>query len=183
MLFDIGVPYKEIREYLYDIKYLFITHTHSDHIKLTTYRTLRKEFPKIKVIGNWEVASKVGVDIIIGDTTKLELDNRNVEVFPCVHNVACHGFIIQMNNKNIIYATDTSSLEHAPKIKYDYMFIESNHDENKLQQIMGKNKYGYDVWSSSKRHLSTQDSKAFYYMNRKSKESLWIELHKSERFY
>ena len=32
MMFDVGVPYSKIRKYLYNIKYLFISHAHSDHI-------------------------------------------------------------------------------------------------------------------------------------------------------
>lgn len=185
MLFDCGIPFRELKEYLYGVKYLFITHRHSDHLKLTTFRTILKKFPRIKVIANWDIACKVPVGILVGDNTTINLPDRKIISFACIHNVPTHGFVVDFNNKTIIYATDTSSLENAPKIKYDYLFIESNHDENKINQVMlnGRKKYGYDVFSNAKRHLSTQQAKAFYYMNRRDEKSKWIELHQSHRFY
>ena len=62
--------------------------------------------------------------------------------------------------------------------------MESNHDEAKLEAVRGKQAAGsYDPYLSGKRHLSTQQAKAFYYMNRKSADSELIELHQSTRFY
>ena len=184
MLFDIGVPFNKLKKHLYYINYIFITHIHTDHLKISTVERIQKEFPRIKFIGNWEVASKIKLDHIVGDVTQLSLKNRQVQSFPCTHDVACHGYVIDYKEKKFIYATDTADLDEAPKEKYDYLFIESNHDENKINAVRNNQKnYGYDVWKSAKRHLSTQQSKAFYYMYRKNKESEWIELHKSERFY
>ena len=76
----------------------------------------------------------------------------------------------------IIYATDTSSLELAPKKKYDYLFLESNHDEAKLEEVRDKMSGNYSPYLSGKRHLSTQQAKAFWYMYRKSADSELIEL-------
>jgi hypothetical protein len=41
----------------------------------------------------------------------------------------------------------------------------------------------YSPYLSGKRHLSTQQAKAFWYMHRRSADSELIELHKSARFY
>lgn len=185
MLFDCGVSYKKLEMELYSIRYLLITHTHTDHINMNTFNHIVKKFPRITVIGNWDVARKVKVDEIVGDTTTLKMNDRVIQSFPNVHDVPCHGFAISMKDLNIIYATDTNTLENAPKWKYDMLFIESNHDENKIQQIQNNSKklYGYDAWRGALRHLSTQKSKAFYYMNRRDKDSMWVELHKSKRFY
>lgn len=185
MMFDVGVTFKSIKDELYNVKYLFITHTHTDHINFKTIEKIRKNFPRVQIIANWHVATKITVDHIVGDETMLTLKNREIQSFLCPHDVVCHGFAVYLKDKNFIYATDTTSLENAPKIKYDYMFIESNHDENKIEQVRNNSKqlFGYDAWKGAMRHLSTQKSKAFYYMHRKNKESKWIELHKSERFY
>ena len=87
------------------------------------------------------------------------------------------------NDNEIIYATDTNSLENAPERKYDYLFLESNYDVEKLELARGKrSKYGYDPYISGLRHLSTKDCKTFYYLNRRDKSSELIELHMSERF-
>lgn len=185
MLFDVGLPYGKIGPHLEGIKYIFITHRHTDHLKMSTVKFIKREYPKIIWIGSWDVASRVILDYTIGDTTVLKFKDRKVKCFPCVHDVPCHGYVVERKGSRIIYATDTASLEHAPKLKYDYMFIESNHDENKIRAIMGKAKklYGYDAWENAMRHLSTQKSKAFYYLNRRNKDSKWIELHQSKRFY
>ena len=185
MMFDVGVPYSKIRKYLYKIKYLFITHRHTDHVNLATLTKIKKEFPRIETVGNYDVYGITKVNILVGDSTNITKRDRTIQSFFCPHDVPCHGFVVEKEGKLLIYATDTTSLDNAPKLKYDYFFIESNHDENKIKAIRdnSKQKYGYDAWQGAMRHLSTQQSKAFYYINRRNPESEWIELHKSERFY
>ena len=186
VMFDCGVPFKEMEAELYKCKFLIITHTHSDHLNMRTFKAIKRKFPRLTIVGNWHVAGKVnGVEKITGDESILVYKDRKITSFKCVHDVPCHGYVIEKDGMNIIYATDTSTLEFAPQLKYDYFFIESNHDSNKINAIQGNSyqKYGYDAYAGAMRHLSTQSSKAFYYMNRRSKESEWIELHKSERFY
>lgn len=183
ILIDCGTPHKLIERDLYKVDYLLITHSHSDHIKPSTYNRIRRKFPHIKSVANYSVAYEYNVDIISAHNNPIQLGDWTITPFPCVHDVVTQGFVIERDDLSIIYATDTATLDNAPKKKYDYLFLESNHDENKIKQVKGSNSYGYDVWKSAQRHLSTQKSKAFYYMNRKSKDSKLIELHKSKRFY
>ena len=184
MLFDIGVPYKQIGEMLYDIRYIIITHRHSDHLHMQTAQQIQKRFPRISWIGNFDVGQRIPLNHLVGDETVIALKGRTLRSFPCVHDVPTHGFVIESKKGKLIYATDTHSLEHAPKEKYDYLFIESNHDEKKLEMVRDQaSKYGYDAWKGGMRHLSTQKSKAFYYIHRSSPDAPWVELHKSERFY
>ncbi|MDS3871847.1 hypothetical protein [Staphylococcus hominis] len=184
IMVDCGVAFKRLKEYLYDIKYLLLTHIHSDHIKPTTLKRIKKEFPHIKVIGNYEIAQLYDVDHIINAGFPMDIDNYTFEAFECVHDVVTYGYTWSFDNNEIIYATDTNSLENAPSKKYDYLFLESNYDVEKLEQARGKrSKYGYDPYISGLRHLSTKDCKTFYYLNRRDKESKLIELHMSERFY
>ena len=184
-MFDIGVPYSKIRKALYKTRYLFITHKHSDHLNVRTFERVIREFPRIHTIGNWSVGNKVKLNTVVGEETVLKLGDRMVTTFPCVHDVPTNGYVVCDEEHSMIYATDTTTLEHAPKIKYDLMLLESNHDEAKIEQIRTNSRqlYGYDAWRGAMRHLSTQQSKAFYYLNRRSRDSEWVELHKSERFY
>jgi len=183
VMVDCGVPFKNIKDHLYDIKYLLLTHIHSDHIRETTLNSIKSLFPRITIIGNYEVHQMFDVDIICNAGYKVETDDYTFTPFDCVHDVVTYGFTWEYEGKSIIYATDTSTLEHAPKGPYDYLFIESNHCEKKLDLVMGDNKGGYNPYLSGKRHLSTQESKLFYYLNRRDRGSEWIELHKSSRFY
>lgn len=183
VMIDCGVPFKKIKEQLYDIHYLLLTHTHSDHIKHTTYQNIRRLFPKILTIGNYEVHQAFGVDQISNEGFEIATKNYTFLPFRCPHDVLVHGYVWKKNDLDIIYATDTETLEYAPERRYDYFFIESNHDEKKLEQIRSSQKYGYNAYASGLRHLSTQKSKAFYYLYRKNDRAQWIELHKSRRFY
>lgn len=184
VLIDCGVPQKKINKALYNVDFLLITHTHGDHLKPSTVNRIQRLFPHIKTVGNYEVAYKAKVDIVSSNFNQIELGEWKIIPFPCVHDVVTQGFVIEKDDLSIIYATDTANMDNAPKgKKYDYFFLESNHDEVKIEQARKSNKYGYDVWKSAQRHLSTQSAKAFYYINRKDKESKFIELHKSNRFY
>lgn len=183
IMIDCGVPFKQIERDLYHVDYLLITHAHSDHLKQATVNRIRKLFPHIKIIGNYEVAYETKVDHISAHFHPLQLGHWKVTPFPCVHDVITQGFVLERDSIKVLYATDTATMDNAPKGKYDYFFLESNHDETKVAQIKGSTKYGYDAWKSSQRHLSTQKAKAFYYLNRRDTDSPWIELHVSRRFY
>ena len=190
VMIDIGVSFKKIYEYLYDIKYLLITHIHHDHLNVATLKQLINLFPNIIIISNYEMYQKVkGENIkinIISTEKPYCIDDYKFIAFDCVHNAVTYGYVWK-NRKgcNIIYATDTCSMKNAPKKRYDYCFIESNYDEVKLQQDFIRNleKGEYDRSRENIRHLSTQKAKAFYYTNRRSTESQFIELHKSEKYY
>lgn len=184
VMVDCGIAFSKLKDYLYDVKVLLLTHIHSDHIKPSTLKRIKQEFPHINIVGNYEVAQVFGVDHIINVGYPLELKDYVFEAFECSHDVLTYGYIWSFDNYEIIYATDTNSLDNAPKKKYDFLFLESNYDEIKLEKARGKVKtYGYDPYASGLRHLSTKDCKTFYYLNRRDRASELIELHKSERFY
>ena len=179
---DCGIAFQRLKEYLYDVDYLIITHIHTDHLRKSTYKKIRKMFPNIKVIGNYEVAQTVEVDYIANAGYSVKDLPFNLIPFECIHDVVTYGYIWTIEDKRIIYATDTHDLSLAPVDEpFDYLFIESNHDEKKIK--MAKATKGYDPKVSAQRHMSTQKAKEFYYVNRKDKDSELIELHKSERFY
>lgn len=184
IMIDCGIPFKKMREDLYKVDTLLITHTHSDHVKESTLDNIRNEFPRIKVYGNYDVAYQYEVDTVVGTSPIKLKKNRVIIPFDCFHDVPCTGYVLQMQDMNILYATDTAKIE-APELPYDYVFLESNYDERKLKEMAAQYKRrGYDPYTNSSiRHLSTQQCKEFYYVNRKNKDSKLIELHQSKRFY
>ena len=183
VLVDCGVPYTKIKKELYDVKYLLLTHIHSDHIKPQTLLQIVESFPHIQIIGNHEVFQEYPICTIANAGFDVITDDYNFYPFEAVHDVLCYGFVWEYEEKNIIYCTDTGNLENAPNQVYDYFFLESNHDEKKLEAAIGTGKGRYDPYLSGKRHLSTQTCKAFYYTHRRTTEAELIELHKSNRFY
>lgn len=183
IMIDCGVSFKEIKDDLYSIKILLITHTHSDHMNLKTLQKIMSKYPRIRVIGNYEVHAQWHCDYIANAYFPIETAGYTFFPFECEHDVLCYGFTWRYKDQEIIYATDTATLENAPAKQYDWFFIESNHDEFKLEAARGEKRGGYDPYLSGKRHLSTQAAKAFYYMNRRNQDSQFIELHQSSRFY
>ncbi len=183
VMVDCGVPYSKIKNELYAVKYLLITHTHQDHLQPKTIRQIAENFPRITIIGNYEVHAVYNCNIIANAGYEIVTDDYVFNPFPCVHDVLCYGFTWEWNGQSIIYATDTSNLNYAPTGKYDWLFLESNHDEQKLEQVRNQQKGSYNPYLSGKRHLSTQQAKNFFYMNRRDQNSQFIELHQSSRFY
>lgn len=182
IMIDCGLPYSKMKEELKKCKALFITHIHGDHVKKETLKKIKQHHRRLKIFGNWQVAEKYEVDYIT-NTKSIKMSDWILTPFEVPHDVICQGITLNFENgTDVIYVTDSAGTKTWRKGKYDYLFIESNHDENKLKQIQLKD-YKYDVIGGAKRHSSTQESKAFYYMNRKNSSSEWIELHKSGRFY
>lgn len=190
VMVDCGVPFNRLKPHLPQVNYLILTHIHSDHINKKTLVRIKKLYPRITVIGNWEVAQEVGVDLIANDLYELPTMDYTFIPVEVPHDVVCYAYAwVNNRDESILYCTDTSSLENIsanlPEMKYDYMFLESNHCQHKLEAVRGDggSLYGYDVYWSGKRHLSTQDAKGFYYTFRRNPEAKFIELHKSSRFY
>lgn len=183
-MIDCGIPFKRMREDLYKVDTLLITHSHSDHVKPATLASIRKEFPRIKIYGNAHVAYQYDVDKVIG-SAQLALPKKRI-ILPMegVHDVPVTYFYIKIGKINVLYATDTCRVENPMDIKLDYVFLESNYDERKLKELAKQyRRKGYDPATSSLRHLSTQRCKEFYFVNRRNEKSILIELHQSSRFY
>lgn len=184
VMIDCGIPFSKMKDHLYDIKYLLITHQHSDHVKPATLQKIKDLFPKITILGNYEVAQRFGVDIIVNNGFPVETRDYTFMPVKAVHDVICTGYSFWVKGLHVCYMTDTSTFSNFSEAPYDMFFIELNHDEKKIQEI-GKNfkSRGYDPVLSARRHASVQTGKGFYYSNRRSTNSVLIPLHMSERFF
>lgn len=185
IMIDCGVPFQKIKDKLYDVRVLLLTHIHSDHVNPRTLSSINRLFPHIEIFGNYEVCQQFpDNDIrIINAGYEFKAGHYDMMPFECLHDVLTYGFTWRIGEKLVLYATDTCSMEFAPVDKYDAIFIESNHDEKKLEMAMNNVKGGYNPYVSGKRHLSTQMARQFYYVNRKDRDALFVELHQSGRFY
>lgn len=185
VMVDCGVPFNKIKEYLYDVKYLLLTHIHSDHIKPKTLEQIKRLFPKITILGNYEVHGEYGVDTIVNATFEVVTEDYTFVPFECDHPVLTYGFTwTSQDGQRILYATDTASMDNAPEGSYDHMFLESNYDPKKIEQVKNNWSGRYNPYlSATMTHLSTKQCKEFFFMNRRDKDSKLVELHRSQRFY
>lgn len=172
ILIDAGMNLKYINEKLNelnmnmeDIDYIFLTHTHKDHIgALETiskhYKPIicmgKSMFMDLKFLKNYE-----DILILLDD---IKLEDLNVELIKTSHDTSeSLGYVFTSNNSSVVYITDTGYIhnKYFKKLYNKNMYVlESNHDVEMLMH--GK----YPEWLKrrvygDKGHLSNNAS-SFY---------------------
>lgn len=154
---------KEIKINPKDIQRIFITHTHSDHVKgLRVF--LKKYDPEIYLTEKMEE----DLELIIDKTTYINSDTKiedlTVRPIKTSHDVSdSNGYIFIENDKSLMYMTDTGYInqKNYSKLKNHNIYIlESNHD---IEMLM-EGPYPYHLKQrilGDKGHLSNKDS-AYY---------------------
>ncbi len=152
ILIDIGTTAKYLCETLEkininskDIDYVFISHTHKDHVSALK-GFLKKSEPFIclssKMFEDLEEIHNYNKILIYDD--EIILDDITIEIFKTSHDASdSRGFIIKTENGEIVYLTDTGYINSKLFKKLynkDIYIIESNHDPKLVRE--GK----YPVW-------------------------------------
>ena len=172
ILIDVGMNLKYLKEILNevntkleDIDYIFLTHTHKDHIgALNTF--VKKNHPIIcmgkKMFMDLEYLNNYDDIIILID--ELDLEDVHVDIIKTSHDASeSNGYVFTSGESSLVYITDTGYInnKYFNKIYNKNMYImESNHDVEMLMH--GK----YPSWLkqrvlSDKGHLSNKAS-SFY---------------------
>ena len=145
LLIDCGVTYQYLASELEkinvtpkDLDAILITHTHSDHIKGLT-SLVKKTGLKVFILEEMldEIKSKIPYENINYYTNPLYIDDLKIELIRISHDVEGVGFIIENNDRNLVYITDTGYInrKYLPKMKNKNVYIiESNHDEEMLME-------------------------------------------------
>ena len=172
ILIDAGMNLKYLKEQLSyfellpsDINYIFITHTHKDHIG--ALETFIKHSNATICLGkkmyNDLTYLKEYDNVLILDNI-IELEDVVVETIKTSHDASeSLGYIITSSNKSLVYITDTGYInnKYFNKIYNKDMYVmESNHDVEMLMHG------SYPPWLkqrvlSERGHLSNQSS-SFY---------------------
>ncbi len=195
ILIDCGVPYCRLSAYADKIKYIFLTHQHSDHLNTSTLRRLCTEHPSIKIIYNGYLACALYKDCsefiykssFITESKKWYQVGKfmfeNEMLMHDVPNCAWKIFISTAKSTfKLIYATDTSSIERIRAKDYDLYLIEANYDNNEIVERM-KNKIACGGYMYEDRvlrtHLSKQQADEWLYKNM-GEQSSFIYMHAHE---
>ncbi len=193
VMVDCGVPFKDIKKHLNDIRLILLTHEHSDHLNSYTLLKISKEYPLIR-FGVPSHLTQMVLDIGI-DERKIEriklLDSGEMYVYPffeiapikLYHDVPNFGYRIFKDGLKVIHCTDTAHLEGIEAKGYELYAIEGNYCENKVKQIIKekqeKGGVAYQIGSINS-HLSIQQAQEFYIKN-KAEHSEVVFLHQSEK--
>lgn len=172
ILVDAGMNLNYLKEKLLeadtrleDINYIFLTHTHKDHIGALS--SILKKYNPVVCVGKKMFLDldclKENNDVIIL-VDDLELGDIKIELIKTSHDSSeSFGYVFSNAESSLVYITDTGYIngKYFDKLKNKKMYImESNHDVEMLMH--GK----YPAWLkqrvlSDKGHLSNKSS-SFY---------------------
>jgi len=139
---------------------IFITHSHVDHI--AGLRVFSKKYnPKIYTTEKIYSEMNLPLQNINYINDDIILDDIKINIIKTSHDVSSVGYILESNDKSVVYITDTGYIkEKYFKKLYDksiYIF-ESNHD---VEKLMNNPKYPHHTKIrilSDEGHLSNKDS-------------------------
>lgn len=157
LVIDIGLSYSTLKGVLDNpnTAAIFVTHRHIDHLQPSNINQLRINRPwaiKYKLYTNANVLEKIretktltNFNVgnpgkqIIDEHSHFEIKTKNhtydIRTFKLVHDVPNQGFVIKNElGESLIYATDTETMEYAPNEKFDYILVEGNYDEDKVNE-------------------------------------------------
>lgn len=186
ILIDCGVPFKRIINYYKNLQLILLTHIHGDHFNKATIKRLAQERPTLRFgCGEWLVKSLVDIGINKSNIDIYQMDTIydykvfRLKPFYLIHNVPTCGYKIDIEDKKIIYATDTNTMNHIEAKDYDYYFIEANYTEDEIKErIKTKQQNGVFTYELDvlKNHLSKEKCDNWLYKNMGNR-SQYIYMH------
>ena len=99
--------------------------------------------------------------------------------FPVPHNVPNCGYILNIGDERIFYATDAGNLDHVSAEGCDMYFIEANYGEEEIEErISGKKVDGRFIYERDvlNNHLSYEQAMDFLIRNN-TKNAEYVLLH------
>lgn len=203
ILYDIGISRTDehFEKLLKQAHAVFISHKHTDHLNLGTLKWIEKFYPLIPVYVNQDTCNFIFSKIdnakefnnlhVVKDKDVIPVDDTLVTIFKTKHeeDVKTMGYLVTLPDfTQYVFATDFWDFQDLPQGKYDYLFVEANHDEKYAKLLIELSKLNNTkiqpwLFHSSDRHTTKQDAFNYYLEHRVSDKSEFIPLHKSGRFY
>lgn len=200
IMIDCGLGVNKLLPYLQDVRHLFITHRHSDHLNISVlkniakkvsesiirfglhvnsdcYNMIERKAPEIaEMIESERLTSHSLLDL------KIDGVEYKIETYPLYHDVENQGFVITKNGKTLIHATDTSTMKDAPNWQFDVILVEGNYDESKLIEYLKSDDREVRYRAARNlRHLSIQAHENFV-KSHSHPDTISLMLHESYDF-
>ena len=142
LMLDCGVAYTKIKPYLKNVKLIFISHIHKDHLLPTTIQKIAYNKPTMKfVTGSKQVVRKLdelGVNrdniIYLYNYSWFDLGIIKLKVEPMHHDAENCGLHFKRNGKKGLYVVDTGNIDNVNAKNYDLYLIEANYKEEILER-------------------------------------------------
>lgn len=188
IMLDCGVAYKKIEKCLKDIKIVFISHKHKDHLLPSTIKRITFEYPNIKfIVGYKLVNSLVECNVKRKNIFVLELGKWydmgliSAKLDYLIHDVPNYALHLEYKREKLFYATDTSEINHIEAKDYNYYLIEANYEtDDELLEKIKEDKEKNNGFSYRERVLKTHLSqlKAINWLDKnKSEDSVYYFIH------
>lgn len=200
IMIDCGLGVNKLLPYLQNVRHLFITHRHSDHLNISVlkniakkvsesiirfglhvnsdcYEMIERKAPEIaEMIESERLTSHSLLDL------KIDGVEYKIETYPLYHDVENQGFVITKNGKTLIHATDTSTMKDAPNQQFDVILVEGNYDESKLIEYLKSDDREVRYRAARNlRHLSIQAHENFV-KSHSHRDTISLMLHESYDF-
>jgi L-ascorbate metabolism protein UlaG (beta-lactamase superfamily) len=182
IMVDCGVPFVKVKPYVDDIGIILLTHSHKDHINISTLKKIQLERPGVRIgCCEWMLPFIEGLkNVDVFSVNKL-YDYITFRLVPIrlYHDVPNCGYRLLIRDTKIIHMTDTSHLRGIVAPRYDIYAIEANYDEDEVWKIIAeKEKNGLFAHERGaiNSHLSEQQCGDFYLKN-KGENSILVRLH------
>ena len=147
---DMGVSFKKLSSSI-DIRKLqlvLLTHVHGDHFNKSTLKTLSKERPILRFgCCEWLVDELVKVGVkrdridVYEIGTKYDYSKFQLVPIKLYHDVPQCGYRLFMNDKKLIYCTDTNTLDGIQAKNYDVYLVEGNYKNEEELRSRSDNEY------------------------------------------
>lgn len=189
ILIDCGVSFNKLAPYYKKLKLVLLTHIHGDHFNKSTIKRLAKERPTLRfACCSWLVNDLVNCGVDKRNIDVLEIgklyDYRAFKVSPVLlyHDVENCGYRVIKEEKKLIYATDTNTLEGISAKDYDVYLIEGNHYEDEINAIIEYKQqnglFAYEIEAKSN-HLSIEKATEWLLKNM-GDNSIYELMHQSK---
>lgn len=192
ILLDCGVNYSKIKQYLKEIKIIFISHCHTDHLLPSTIKKIAYNYPTKKyIVGSEDIVVRL-VDLgvkkqniyLLKENMWYDLGMFKAKLEALYHDIPNHLIKIQIKDKKAIYIVDTATIKGIEAYNYDLYLIENNYNEEEInkrieeKQLNGEFIHELRVKNS---HLSNEECDKFLMDNMGDKsEYIYIHQHKEK---